>query len=156
MKKLIKALLPVVLLCCAALTAYTQRDALFSTQSFSLEDVPEFSGEPYVVLEDNQPAFDRDDLPTTSYETYSPLDLLGRCGPAEANVGTDLMPTEERGEIGQVKPSGWQTVEVRHCGRPVSLQPLPPDRLPADRGKRQRGKPHHRHPLHECGGDAAL
>lgn len=111
MKKLIKALLPVVLLCCAALTAYTQRDALFPAQSFSLEDVPEFSGEPYVVLEDNEPDFDRDNLPTTSYETYSPLDLLGRCGPAEANVGTDLMPTEERGEIGQVQPSGWQTVK---------------------------------------------
>ena len=111
MKKLLKKLVPLALLCCAALTAYTQRDLFLPAQSFSLEDVPAFSGEPYVVLEDNQPSFDREDLPTASYETYSPLDLLGRCGPAEANVGTDLMPTEERGEIGQVKPSGWQTVK---------------------------------------------
>ena len=111
LKKLLKKLVPLALLCCAALTAYTQRDLFLPAQSFSLEDVPAFSGEPYVVLEDNQPSFDREDLPTASYETYSPLDLLGRCGPAEANVGTDLMPTEERGEIGQVKPSGWQTVK---------------------------------------------
>ena len=111
MNKLMKKLLPVVLLFCAALAAYTQRDALLPARSFSLEDVPAFSGEPYVVLEDNQPDFDRSALPTASYETYSPLDALGRCGPAEANVGTDLMPTEERGEIGQVKPSGWQTVK---------------------------------------------
>ena len=111
MKKLLKTLLPLALLCCAALTAYFQRDVLLPAQSFSLEDIPEFSGEPCVVLEDNQPDFDRNALPTESYETYSSLDGLGRCGPAEANVGTDLMPTEERGEIGQVKPSGWQTVK---------------------------------------------
>ena len=111
MKKLLKTLLPLALACCAALTAYFQRDALFPAQSFSLEDVPAFSGEPYVILEDNQPDFDRNALPTASYETYSPLDALGRCGVAEANVGADLMPTEERGEIGQVKPSGWQTVK---------------------------------------------
>ena len=111
MKKLTKTLLPLLLLCCAALAAYTQRDALLPAQSFSLEDIPAFSGEPYVVLEDNQPDFDRENLPTESYEVYSPLDALGRCGVAEANVGIDLMPTEERGEIGQVKPSGWQTVK---------------------------------------------
>ena len=46
-----------------------------------------------------------------SYETYSPLDELGRCGVAQANIGLDLMPTEKRGSIGQVKPSGWQTVK---------------------------------------------
>ena len=111
MKKLLKTLLPLALLCCAALAAYTQRDMLLPDQSFSLEDIPEFSDQPYVVLEDNQPDFDQENLPTESYETYSPLDGLGRCGPAEANVGVDLMPTEERGEIGQVKPSGWQTVK---------------------------------------------
>ena len=111
MKKLLKTLVPTALLCLAALTAYFQRDALLPARSYSLEEVPAYAGEPYVVLEDNQPDFDRNALPTESYETYSPLDLLGRCGPAEANVGTDLMPTEDRGEIGQVKPSGWQTVK---------------------------------------------
>lgn len=50
-------------------------------------------------------------MTVNSYEVYSPLDALGRCGAASACVGVDLMPTEERGSIGQVKPSGWQTVK---------------------------------------------
>ena len=50
-------------------------------------------------------------MTTSSYEVYSPLDGLGRCGAASACVGVDLMPTEERESIGQVKPSGWQTVK---------------------------------------------
>ena len=79
--------------------------------SFSLEDVPEFSGEPYVVLNDNQPDFPEEDKTTDSFETYSSLDILGRCGAAYANVGVDLMPTEDRGDIGQVKPTGWHTVK---------------------------------------------
>lgn len=79
--------------------------------SFSMEDLPEFSGDPYVVIDDNQPDFPEEDMTTTSFETYSALDVLGRCGAAYANVGQDLMPMEERGEIGQVKPTGWQTVK---------------------------------------------
>lgn len=50
-------------------------------------------------------------MTTSSYEVYSPLDSLGRCGVASACIGVDLMPTGERGSIGQVKPSGWQTVK---------------------------------------------
>ena len=75
------------------------------------ESVPDFSGEPYVVLEDNEPGFAGGDLTASSYERYSPLDELGRCGVAQACVGVDLMPTEERGNIGSVKPTGWQTVK---------------------------------------------
>ena len=82
-----------------------------SPPSYDLGEIPAFSGEPYVVLNDNQPDFPEEDFTTESFEQYAPLDLLGRCGPAYANVGTDLMPTEERGSIGQVKPSGWQTVK---------------------------------------------
>ena len=82
-----------------------------SQASFTLEEVPAFAGEPYVVLEENVPSFGEEDMTTNSYETYSPHDLLGRCGPAEACVGQDLMPTEERGEIGMVKPAGWHTVK---------------------------------------------
>ena len=76
-----------------------------------MEDLPAFSGDPYVVIDDNQPDFPQADMTTESFESYSSLDLLGRCGSAYANVGQDLMPTEERGEIGQVKPTGWQTVK---------------------------------------------
>ena len=73
--------------------------------------IPEYAGEPYITLEDNKPDFSPDSLTTNSYESYSPLDSLGRCGVAIASVGVDLMPTEERGAIGSVKPSGWQSVK---------------------------------------------
>lgn len=77
----------------------------------SLENIPEFSGEPYVALNGNEPEFSPEDFAEESYETYSELDGLGRCGAAMANIGQDLMPTEERGSISQVKPSGWHSVQ---------------------------------------------
>ena len=77
-------------------------------QVISLEDIPEYSGQAYVAVNGNEPFFTQEDLTTTSYETYAPLDGLGRCGPAEACVGQDLMPTEPRGRISSVKPTGWQ------------------------------------------------
>lgn len=74
-----------------------------------LTELPEFDGStPYVVVNNNNPFFEDSQITDRSYEFYSSLDDLGRCGMAEACIGTDLMPTEERGEIGQVKPSGWQ------------------------------------------------
>lgn len=76
-----------------------------------LDSIPAYSGTPYVALENNQPAFTEEELTEESFEKYSPLDALGRCGTAYANIGRDLMPTEKRGSIGQVKPSGWQTVK---------------------------------------------
>ena len=75
------------------------------------DHVPPFSTEPYVTLNGNQPNFTEETVTTTSFEQYSPLDHLGRCGVAVACIGTDLMPTQERGSIGQVKPSGWHTVK---------------------------------------------
>lgn len=79
--------------------------------AIDLSSIPVYSGDPYVVINNNEPGFTDADLTTTSFETYSDLDSLGRCGVAYANIGTDLMPTEERGSIGQVKPSGWHTVK---------------------------------------------
>ena len=74
--------------------------------------VPAFSGKPYVVLDDNQPRFSaKDKKRRSAYETYAPLDSLGRCGVAFACVCKETMPTEKRGEIGQVRPSGWHTVK---------------------------------------------
>lgn len=78
-----------------------------SAPSVSLEEVPAYAGEPYVELDGNVPDFSQEDVENFPIEEYSPLDLLGRCGTAMATVGLDTMPTEERGEIGQVKPSGW-------------------------------------------------
>lgn len=76
-----------------------------------LYEIPAFSGEPYVVLNDNEPDFKEEDMVAESYEYYSELDEDGKCGVVEASVGQDIMPTEERGSIGQVKPTGWQTVK---------------------------------------------
>ncbi len=79
--------------------------------AIDLDSIPAFSGEPYVAINDNVPDFTDADLTTSSFEEYSSLDSLGRCGVAYACIGTDLMPTEDRGSIGQVKPSGWHTVK---------------------------------------------
>lgn len=112
MKILHRTLCTLFLCGCILLSGCAGLSGLGGTQvSFSMEDLPAFSGDPYVVIDDNQPDFPQADRTTESFESYSPLDLLGRCGPAYANVGQDLMPTEERGEIGQVKPTGWQTVK---------------------------------------------
>lgn len=79
----------------------------------SLEDIPEYAGKPYAYINNNIPFFTEEDLTTTSYEKYSKLDSLGRCGAAIACIGKDIMPTEERGAIGSVKPSGWNTVRYQ-------------------------------------------
>lgn len=72
--------------------------------------IPQYSGSAYVEINGNIPFFQESDITTTEYEEYSPLDRLGRCGPAMACLGRELMPTEERGEIGMIRPSGWHTV----------------------------------------------
>lgn len=77
----------------------------------TLQDIPEFSDEPYVILNDNKPKFIEEDITTKCYEYYSKLDSLGRCGYTMACVGKEIMPTEERGEIGMIKPTGWHTVK---------------------------------------------
>ena len=82
--------------------------------SYSLKEIPEYSNTPYVVINNNEPFFDTDEITTNNFERYSRLDSLGRCGVAYANVSIDTMPTEERGSIGSVKPSGWQTVKYNN------------------------------------------
>lgn len=74
-------------------------------------EVPAYSGNPYTPVNNNVPYFTDDEMIEHSFERYSELDEKGRCGVAYANIGLDLMPTEERGQIGQVKPSGWHTIK---------------------------------------------
>ena len=74
---------------------------------FDLSTIPEYSGEAYVAINGNEPDFEEKDLTTESYEFYSELDHLGRCGETVACLGQDLMPTEDRESISHVKPSGW-------------------------------------------------
>lgn len=77
----------------------------------SLEEIPEFSDAAYVAVNDNTPFFLPEEYTTESYEFYSDLDALGRCGVTMACIGVDIMPTEDRGDIGSVKPSGWHSVK---------------------------------------------
>ncbi len=77
----------------------------------SLKDIPEYSGSPYITINDNQPSFTEDEYTTEAFEEYAELDSLGRCGVTYACVGVEIMPTEERGSIGQVKPTGWVTAK---------------------------------------------
>ena len=105
MKKSIRALLPLFLAIGLLLSACS------AESSYSLDSIPDYSGSAYVNVNDNQPYFSDTDLTTTSFETYSELDGLGRCGVAYASVSTDTMPTKERGSIGQIKPTGWHTVK---------------------------------------------
>ncbi len=80
-------------------------------EAFANETIPEYSGNPYVELNGNVPYFTDEELSTTAFELYSELDSLGRCGACYANVCKEIMPTEERGSIGMVKPTGWHTVK---------------------------------------------
>ena len=77
---------------------------------FDLSSIPAYSGKAYIGVNNNIPYFTEAEYRTTSFEQYAPLDSLSRCGVAFANIGTDIMPTEERGSIGMVKPTGWHTV----------------------------------------------
>jgi len=77
----------------------------------SVEEIPDFSDVAYVAINDNIPFFMPEEITDESYEYYSELDELGRCGVTMACIGVDIMPTEDRGEIGSVKPTGWQSVK---------------------------------------------
>lgn len=83
---------------------------VIDASAYTLDNIPEYSGVPYVEINNNVPNFTDEDKARSSFEEYSPLDYLGRCGAAFALVGVETMPTEERGSIGEVKPSGWHTV----------------------------------------------
>ena len=73
----------------------------------TMANIPEYAGEPYVEINGNMPDFAEDLFTTESYEFYTDLDQIGRCGACFANIGQDLMPTEDRGSISSVHPSGW-------------------------------------------------
>lgn len=97
----------ILALIAAAVIYFVQQPAY----SDSVMNVPEFSGEAYVVINQNRPEFAEADYTTKAYEHYSPLDILGRCGYSMACLGQELMPTGDRGAIGMIKPSGWHTVK---------------------------------------------
>lgn len=83
----------------------------YETKSYNIDEIPKYSGEPYVILNNNNPNFKESDYKSEPFETYSKLDSLKRCGVAFANISKDLMPSEKRGSIGMIKPSGWHTIK---------------------------------------------
>lgn len=106
-KKLISLIVVVIL---AIIGFFVQLTA--DNNTIDISSLPAYSSSPYVTVNDNVPQFTTSQMKTTeSFETYTELDSFGRCGTAFACIGKDIMPTGERGEIGQVKPSGWKTVK---------------------------------------------
>ena len=116
MKKRLLSCLP-LLLCLALVLTGCQGELPFgasqisSAAQVSLEELPAYGGEPYVELDGNQPQLSLEDFTGESFEAYSPLDPLGRCGAAYACIGQDLMPTEDRESISSVHPTGWVQAE---------------------------------------------
>ena len=107
MKKLVRICLPLLLL--LALLCSSCRFSPSSQTSVSLEELPGYSGAAYAEVNGNQPYFTDEEKSAarTSYEKYADLDSLGRCGVCVASVGKDLMPTEARGSLYEVNPTGW-------------------------------------------------
>lgn len=92
-----------------SIASYIYTEYIDNTPTVQLSDIPLYVSEPYVAINDNIPFFDENDLTTKSFEEYSALDELGRCGVAYANISKELMPTEKRESISHIKPSGWQS-----------------------------------------------
>ena len=86
---------------------YSRENVSTSAEYYELNDIPEYFGKDYIYINNNEPLFDSKYINTNAFESYSDLDYLGRSGVAFANVGIELMPTEKRGSIGMIKPSGW-------------------------------------------------
>ena len=80
-------------------------------RALKAEGFPAYSGRAYIEINNNVPYFEDSEITDRSFEHYSELDHLGRCGTAFACLGRDLMPTKKRGNISSVKPSGWHSVQ---------------------------------------------
>ena len=122
-KKRKKAIITVIAaVICITVFCFFKREPAVSDHEYLLGlEIPEYSGETYAVINGNVPFFEEADKNTKTFESYSDLDDLGRCGTAFANISRELMPTEERGAIGSIKPSGW--VQAKYEGIVKSRPP---------------------------------
>ena len=110
MKKHIK-LLSLLLVICALFSACTITFDTVGDSAPELTSVQEYNQDAFCVVNGNVPQFSAKEITTDSFEEYGDLDPLGRCTVCTASIGKDLMPTEKRGAIGMVKPTGWHTVK---------------------------------------------
>jgi len=111
MKRLLCILITLLLVFNISGCVMDSDNAVSELTASSIENLPKFNGMAYVSVNNNRPQFTEAEITTNSFEMYSALDYLGRCGTAFACIGKDIMPTEERGEIGMIKPTGWHTVK---------------------------------------------
>ena len=110
-KYVLKRIITIIILLLFIYVEYNDNlKGTFSKPTYSISNIPDYSGDDYIIINNNEPEFDDLAKTTNSFEVYSKLDLLGRCGEAYANIGKELMPTKKRESIGSIKPSGWQTV----------------------------------------------
>ena len=86
-------------------------EPLFKEETYKLENIPKYQGKAYIEINNNKPNFKETDYNKEIFENYSKLDYLNRAGVAFAKVGKETMPTEERGSIGMIKPTGWHTIK---------------------------------------------
>lgn len=95
---------------CVAILVFLVYISSTPKETITVQEVPEYQGEPYIEINDNQPDFEEYEIKEaqTSYETYGSLDSLGRCTDAQASVSQDTMPTRKRTSISSVIPSGWE------------------------------------------------
>lgn len=116
-KKLLLPILATVMLIwgCQQNNAVSGQDQLVTASenktTYTARNIPEYAGSPYVELNNNIPDFQESEYTMEAFEQYSDLDALGRCQAAYANICQEIMPTQERGKIGMIKPSGWHTVK---------------------------------------------
>lgn len=125
--KLQSSIISIVIVICISIVAYfginntyilnqleTTTTITSESYSFEVSNIPEYSGEPYIVINNNVPNFDESEYTTEPFETYSELDYLGRCGAAYANICQEIMPTKDREDISDVEPTGW--VQAKYDG----------------------------------------
>ena len=83
-------------------------EASTKTVSYNIDEIPEYNGEAYIIINDNNPYFTEEETKRNDFEEYGDLDNLGRCTYAYAMISKEMMPTKERESIGSIRPSGWQ------------------------------------------------
>ena len=106
-KRILSSLLLLVLSAVMIWEAFFSAIPVNRDASFSMSDIPAYTSSPYVEVNHNIPFFREEELQSDEYESYSELDYLGRCGPAMAMIGIDIMPTQKRESISMIKPTGW-------------------------------------------------
>lgn len=123
-KKLKKLIIGLIIIICASIITYISPKIeniednqttknISDVSSFDLSSIPEYTDNPYVYINNNIPNFREEEYTTKSFEKYSKLDDLGRCGVAYANICKEIMPKkdEKRESISEIKPSGWKNVK---------------------------------------------